>query len=379
MQIQVNPTVSQFIIAQFFVIATIVVSRQIHYSLNMDMGFKKENIVTLTIPFDYFKPDDKVKVLVNELKTLPGIDRLSISGTPAISGSMSSTYKIQKEGKEYEINVQIRNGDSNFIPLFGITLLAGRNLNIADSTKVFLINESFAREMGYAKPVQAVGQYIGRDKDKILIAGVVKDFNLTSSRSGILPMALRGQSRVNSALQISLKPESAGSGNQKKTIATIEKHFKTIYPGNDFIYKYYDQTIENFYLREQQLSKLLNWSTGLSVFISCLGLLGLVIYTANQRQKEIGIRKVLGASITQVVNLLSKDFLKLVLVACIVAIPIAWWACNDWLRDFPFRAPLSAWIFFAGGAGLIMIAFLILSIKTIKSAAANPVDSLRAE
>ncbi|HTF30753.1 MAG TPA: FtsX-like permease family protein, partial [Flavitalea sp.] len=371
-------TVSQFIVAQFFVIATIVVGRQIHYSLNMDMGFKKENIVSLTIPFDFFKPDDRIYVLTNELKTLPGIERLSISGTPAINGSMSSVQKIQKEGREYELNVQMRNGDSNFIRLFGITLLAGRDLNIADSNKAFLINETFAREMGYTKPEDAVNKYFGRDKN-ILIAGVMKDFNLSSSRSGILPMALKADSRIRSEVQIALKPESSGSGNQKKTIAAIEKHFKAVYPGNDFIYNYYDKEIKDFYQGEQKLAKLLNWSTGLSVFISCLGLLGLVIYTANQRQKEIGIRKVLGASITQVVNLLSKDFLKLVLVACIVAIPIAWWACNDWLRDFPFRAPLSAWIFFAGGAGLIMIAFLILSIKTIKSAAANPVDSLRAE
>jgi len=371
-------TVSQFIIAQFFVIATIVVGRQIHYSLNMDTGFKKENIVTLTMPFDFYKPDDKIFVLTNKLKSLSGIERLSISGTPAINGSMSSAYKIQKEGKEYEINVQVRNGDSNFIPLFGITLLAGRNLNIADSNKAFLINESFAREMGYMKPAEAVGHYLGQDKN-ILIAGVMKDFNLSSSRTGIMPMALRAELRDHSELQIALRPESAGAGNQKKTILEIEKYFKALYPGNDFIYNYYDQEIKDFYQSEQKLAKLLNWSTGLSVFISCLGLLGLVIYTANQRQKEIGIRKVLGASITQVVNLLSKDFLKLVIIACVIAIPIAWWACNDWLRDFPFRAPLSAWIFFAGGMGLITIAFFILSIKTIKAAAANPVDSLRAE
>ncbi|RZK73965.1 MAG: FtsX-like permease family protein, partial [Pedobacter sp.] len=127
-----------------------------------------------------------------------------------------------------------------------------------------------------------------------------------------------------------------------------------MYPEKEFTYTFFDQSIKDFYTREKQLSKLLNWSTALSVFISCLGLLGLVIYTANQRQKEIGIRKVLGASITQMVNLLSKDFLKLVIIACIVAAPLAWWACSNWLDNFPYRAPLNAWIFLAGAAILII-------------------------
>jgi len=294
---------------------------------------------------------------------------------------MSSTYKIVKDGKEKEMNVQIRNADSNFLRLFQIKLVAGRNLTVADSNKAFLINESFAKEIGYTNPADAVGTYIGKilDKDQILIAGVMKDFNLTSTKNGILPMALRTNPRVYSNMQIKLDPDIARGGDKKKTLAAIEKAFNVIYPEGDFSYTYFDESIKEFYTKENQLSKLLNWSTALSIFISCLGLLGLVIYTANQRQKEIGIRKVLGASIIQMVNLLSKDFLKLVLIACVIAAPVAWWACNNWLENFPYRAPLNAWIFLAGAAVLIFIAFLILSIKTIRSAAANPVESLRAE
>jgi putative ABC transport system permease protein len=374
-------TVSQFIIAQFFIIATIVVGRQIQYSINMDMGFTKENIITVPVPFDFYKPDNKIALFYNELKSVPGIDMISSGDKPAISGSMSSTYKFTKQGKETELNIQIRNADSGFIPLFGIKLLAGRNLTVADSNKAFLINESLAKEMGYPNPADAVGARFGKEKDKeqIVVAGVMKNFNLSSSKSQIKPMALRAIPRVARTLQIKLQPKLRDQENQKKSIAAIEKQFKEIYPEADFTYTFFDQSIKDFYIREQQLGKLLNWSTALSVFISCLGLLGLVIYTANQRQKEIGIRKVLGASITQMVNLLSKEFLKLVVIACVIAVPLAWWACNNWLESFPFRAPLNAWIFLAGASILIIIAFFILSIKTIRSAAANPVDSLRSE
>ncbi|HTE24817.1 ABC transporter permease [Flavitalea sp.] len=374
-------TVSQFIIAQFFIIATIVVGRQIQYSINMDMGFTKENIITVPVPRDFYKPDNKVFLFANELKSVPGIDMITLGDKPAISGSMSSTYKFTKEGKETEMNVQIRNADSAFIQVFGIRLIAGRNLTAADSNSAFLINETLANEMGYRNPADAVGAHFGKEKDKdqIVVAGVMKNFNLTSSKSGIMPMALRAIPRVARTIQVKLKPTLPSQGNDKKTIAAIEKKYKEIYPDTDFSYTFFDQSIKDFYTREQQLAKLLNWSTALSLFISCLGLLGLVIYTANQRQKEIGIRKVLGASITQMVNLLSKDFLKLVVIACVIAVPVAWWACSKWLENFPYRAPLNAWIFLAGASILIIIAFFILSIKTIRSAAANPVDSLRSE
>jgi putative ABC transport system permease protein len=374
-------TVSQFIIAQFFIIATIVVGRQIQYSINMDMGFTKENIITVPVPRDFYRPDNKIFLFANELKSVPGIDMLSLGDKPAINGSMSSTYKFTKEGKEIEMNVQIRNADSAFIRVFGIKLIAGRNLSAADSNSAFLINETLANEMGYRNPADAVGARFGKakDKDQIVVAGVMKNFNLTSSKSGILPMALRAIPRIARTVQVKLKPTLSSQGNDKKTIAAIEKKYKEIYPDGEFSYTFFDQSIKDFYVREQQLAKLLNWSTALSLFISCLGLLGLVIYTTNQRQKEIGIRKVLGASITQMVNLLSKDFLKLVIVACVISVPVAWWACSKWLENFPYRAPLNAWIFLAGASILIIIAFFILSIKTIRSAAANPVDSLRSE
>lgn len=371
-------TVSQFIIAQFFVIATIVVGRQIDYSINMNMGFNRENIISFDIPFDEVKATGNVATLKNELAALPGIDRITVGMQPAMSGSMSSTYKIMKEGQEKEVNIQTRNADSSYIDLFEIKLLAGRNLRSSDTARAMLINESFARELGFKDVGGAVGQLVGQNNEKVEVIGVVNDFNLSSARSGILPAAIRYQ-KYAGEINLKLKADPAGKGTQKKTIARIQQVYESIYPERTFIYSYFDERINKFYTTEVQMSHLLRWAAGLSIFISCLGLLGLAIYTANQRRKEIGIRKVLGASITQIVNLLSKDFLALVLVACIIAIPVAWWACNNWLEDFPYRAPLNGWIFVAGSCILLLIAFLILSIKTINSASANPVNSLRSE
>ncbi|RZK45548.1 MAG: hypothetical protein EOO94_04170, partial [Pedobacter sp.] len=263
-------TVSQFVIAQFFVIATIVVGRQLDHSINMDMGFTKDNIVSVRVPFDFYKPDQKFIVFRDELQRVSGIERVSLGDRPAISGSMSSTYKFTRDGKERELNVQMRNGDTGFINLFKIKLLAGRNLRASDTGTAFLINESFAKEMGYNNPGDAVGKYIG-DEKKIEVAGVMKDFNLTSARFGILPMALRTNTNFYHEMQVALAPgvgsQGADKGSQKKTIATIEQVFKKIYPDKEFSYTYYDQTIKDFYGKEQQLAKLLNWSTGLSVFI----------------------------------------------------------------------------------------------------------------
>ncbi len=159
----------------------------------------------------------------------------------------------------------------------------------------------------------------------------------------------------------------------------MEKDWKDIYPDFDFNYSFFDKTIERFYESERNISRLLVWATGLAIFISCLGMLGLVIYTTTQRTKEIGVRKVLGASVAQIVSLLSKDFMQLVILAFIIAAPLAWWALNKWLEDFAYRTSVSWWVFAGGGLIMLMIALFTLSIQTVRSAIANPVKSLRTE
>ena len=162
-------------------------------------------------------------------------------------------------------------------------------------------------------------------------------------------------------------------------MAKVEKAFKIIYPNDDFEYRFIDDIIAKFYTAEKNTANLLLWSAGLTIFISCLGLLGLVIYITNQRTKEIGIRKVIGASITQIIFLLSKDFLRLIGLAILIAVPIAWWGSYKWLEDFAYKTELSWWIFVLGGGALLLIALIVLCLRTFRAAAVNPVKSLRSE
>ncbi|MEO6347784.1 MAG: FtsX-like permease family protein, partial [Aquaticitalea sp.] len=207
---------------------------------------------------------------------------------------------------------------------------------------------------------------------------VVHDFYSQSLHSPIKPLVFYSQFPFESTLHIALKPETS-SGEWQATLAEIGKTYKSFYPDEDFDYTFFDESIAKFYESEQHTSSLLKWAAGLAIFISCLGLLGLVIYTTNQRRKEIGVRKVLGASVVQIVSLISQDFMKLVLLAFIVAAPIAWVGMDKWLQSFAYRTNIPWWIFLASGVFMIAIALLTLSIQTIKAAGANPVKSLRTE
>jgi len=180
------------------------------------------------------------------------------------------------------------------------------------------------------------------------------------------------------AVNIALKPETA-TGDWRKTIAAMGKVWKENYPDDDFNYQFFDKSIEQYYGREEQTSTLLTWATGLSILISCLGLLGLAIYTTGQRTKEIGVRKVLGASVAQIVTLLSRELVLLILLAFVIVTPLAWLAMNKWMESYADKTTISWWIFAASGAGMLLVAFVASSFQTIKAAIVNPVRSLRSE
>lgn len=373
-------TVSQFVIAQFFIIATMVVGKQIRFSLNKDMGFKKEAIINFRAPYNYQQPDNKQFVLQQKLKAIPGIQRLSLAGSaPADDNTSISTMKFIKDGKEIETSVQVKQADTAYFELYKMRLVAGRNLEQSDTTKEYIINEAYARFLGYTDPAKIVGQTIDRSSRNIPIVGVIADFNTRSLHSAIQPLAFSCQAKNHSAFHVALAPKTGNTDSWKATIAGIETAWKEVYPEEEFKYEFFDESIAKFYKKEQQTASLLNWSAGLAIFISCLGLLGLVIYTTTQRTKEIGVRKVLGASATQIVSLLSKDFIQLVIVGFAIAAPLAWWAMHRWLEDFAYRTSISWWVFALSGILMALIALLILSIHTIRAALSNPVKSLRTE
>ena len=244
-----------------------------------------------------------------------------------------------------------------------------------------IINDTYAKIIGCSYAQDAIGKYINMDGKKSEVIGVTADFHEHSAHSIIKPLALLsiGIDKNNSEFHLALKPQSADGHEWKTAIAGMRKAWKAVYPDNDFDYEFFDEAILRQYYREQHTSTLLTWATGLSILISSLGLLGLTIYTTNQRTKEIGVRKVLGASVTQLVALLSKELSLLILLAFVITTPLAWIAMNKWMQSFADRTAISWWIFALSGGGMFLIALVTSGFQTVKAAIANPVKSLRSE
>jgi putative ABC transport system permease protein len=376
-------TVSQFVIAQFFVIATIVVGRQIHFELTKDMGFKKDAIIYFGTNYRDTSTA-KRQVLMQQFKAIPEIANVSLAGfPPSTNGASGFSIKYNNREEEIDTQVRIKPADTNYIKLYGIKLLAGTNLPYSDSSSInnLLINEKCSQMLGFKNPQEAIGKYVGSNMtlEKIPIVGVFQNFIQGSLHDEIMPLVMFNDPKMELTFNVALKPQNAEGTVWKSAIAKIGESFKKIYPDTDLEIHFLDQSIAQYYTAEQNLSKLLRWATGLAIVISCLGLFGLVIYTTNQRTKEIGIRKVVGASIPQIITLLSKDFLKLVLLAFIIAIPIVWLAANKWLQNYAFKIDLSVWLFIIGGIIMLLPALVILLLRTYKAASLNPVESLKSE
>src|SRR5450432_726952 len=368
-------TVSQFLIAQFFCMATIITVKQINFLLNKDMGFKKDAVINVNTPFFRNKPDYRRFLLAGDIKKMPGIELVSIGDdAPSASGWSARNMKFIDGKKEIQTDVRMKSGDTNYLRLYHINILAGRNVEASDTTKEYLVNETYMHILGFQKPSDLLNKTV----NGLPIVGVLGDFNQESLHAPVKPLAFSSELQNSFSIHIALKPQIT-MGSWKASIASVEKAFKKYFPEEDFEYAFVDENIAKFYKSEQDISHLLQWSTGLTVFISCMGLLGLVMYTTNLRIKEIGIRKVLGASVSHIVSILSKDFLRLVLIASLIAVPLSWWAMNKWLENFAYKTIINWWIFALSTLFMMSIALITLSIQTIRAASANPVESLRSE
>lgn len=366
-------TVSQFIIAQFFVISTVLISKQIYFVLHADMGFEKEAILTFSTPRDTV---DIHRIQIKQrLAAIPGVAMVSNGfAAPAMEGGALSNITYHNGKEEIKPNVHIRWGDEDYFELYQIRLIAGRQAVQSDSITEIVVNERFAKEIGFLESEKVLGKFITYNDKQVPIVGVMNDFHTQTMRAEIAPVMF--QSRPGNTFHIKLQSEPS---NWPKVVASIEKLYKEVYPEGDFKYDFIDDTIQKFYKKEQATASLLGWATGLAIFISCLGLLGLVTYTTNSRTKEVGIRKVLGATIMQIITLLSKDFIRLVLIAFAIAAPIAWWVVHEWLKDFAYKTEISWWVFLISAVAMLIIALAVLGIQTLKTAMANPTKSLRDE
>jgi len=366
-------TISQFVVAQFFLIATVMVSKQIYYVLHADMGFRKDAILTFNTPRDSIA--NHHSFLLEELKALPGVELVSRGFfSPATAGGAFANITYHNGKEEIKPSSQVRWGDSAFFDVYQLKLVAGRKTVASDSITELIVNKVFTQMMGLQHPQEAVGRFLNYNGRAFPIVGVMADFHEHSLRAGIGAMVFANQ--PGDTFHVRLKDNI---GQWPQTIAQMEQLYKSLYPEEDFNYQFVDEQIAQFYEAEQATATLLKWATGLAIAISCLGLLGLVLFTVNSRSKEVSIRKVLGASVTQILTLLSRDFVKLVLLAFLITIPLAWLASYKWLENFAYKTEMTWWLFVLSGFSMLLLTLVVLSIHTIKAALENPVNRLRDE
>ena len=270
-------------------------------------------------------------------------------------------------------------GNEDIIPLYQVKLLAGRNLMHSDSAKEFVINETLSRLMGCKKPDDAIGKMLYWNNKLYPVVGVAADFHSSSFHDLITPLCIVNRPDREGELAIKLAVKGKQADAIKATLAQIEKAWKQVYPEATFDYKFYDESIALLYEKDQQTATLMNTAMAITIFISCIGLFGLVLFTAEKRAKEISIRKILGASAANIAFMLSADFVLLVIVSLFIASPIAWHFMNQWLQGFAYRINISVWVFILAGTGAILIALITVSFQAVKAAVMNPVRSLKIE
>jgi putative ABC transport system permease protein len=371
------------------IIGTIVLFLQVHYLNNTNLGFNKDLLVVIDV--NNSKARSNFEAVKNEMSKIPSVKNVSV--TSRVPGEWKSfrTIKVKNLGSTDAHKIAYMFGaDKDFVKTFEVNLLKGRNFNSPNDSACIIINETAAKLLNIKEPSDQLveipaasrdGSFAPLNRENIpftpRVIGIVKDFHFQSLRDKIEPLVLaynQNPIHVIDYYSVRITPDNIQG--------TLDK-LKTVMVNNDkeepFEYHFLDAQLALFYIEDQRRQTLLIWVALATIFIACLGLFGLATYSAVQRVKEIGVRKVLGASVVNLASLLSKDFLKLVLIANGIAFPIAWWAANQWLQEFAYHIEVKWWVFGLAGISAIVIALFTVSFQAIKAAIANPVKSLRTE
>ena len=361
----------QFSIAVILMICTGIVTNQMSFIRNKNLGFNKEHIIYLPIRSKDTK--EKIDLLKTELRKNPQI--IDAAAGSGLAGASGSEGDVTIAGTNGQTSLMMRYSyvDPDYIKTMQMKIVEGRNfspLHSTDSTSSVIINEAAVKKFGWKNPLGK--QFDG--KPLLTVIGVVKDFNFFSLHSEIGPLMMSIQPDQFNYLLIRIKP-----GNIPETVNYIESTWRRIVPGKPFDFSFLDKYFDDIYKTDRQTGEMFGFFSFLAIFIACLGLFGLASYTVEQRTKEIGVRKVLGASIGSVIFLLSKDFLKLVLAAAIAAVPVSYYLMNNWLQDFAYKIKISWWMFAAAAAIALTIAIVTTIFHALKAATSNPIKSLRYE
>jgi putative ABC transport system permease protein len=366
--------VAQFSISIALIIGTIIVYNQMDFMRNRDLGFSKDQTIVVDSNGDPGKQAFKQSVA-----SLPNVKSTALSSATPGGGNSGAYSEIENKKGDLQIaNLDLYFVDFDFIKQYGIKMVAGRAFSrdfmSTDTAQAMLLNEEAIKMFGYTSPQQAIGRRFKQWGREGKIVGVMKDFHFKSLQETIKPLSMRVE--LNNLNLVSIK---ISGNNLKGTLADIESKWKQIIPNRPFSYFFLDEFFDRQYRSEERFGKLfLNFSV-LAIAISCLGLLGLASYSTYQRTREIGIRKVLGASTPGIVNMLSKDFMILVGISFLIAAPVAWYFMHKWLQDFAYRIDIQWWVFVLSGILAVSVALLTISFQAIKAALTNPVKSLRSE
>ena len=365
--------VTQFFITQLFIICVVVMMAQVRHMQKADLGFQKEAVLTVPVPASNALKQDVVRA---RMAQLAGVEAVSLGADPPAAYRrlpVAFTYDTHTQPEKFPTVVKV--GDTNYVPLYGIRLLAGRNFRNNDTTNnEALVNEAMVRELGLRSPNDVLGKRLnlwGGDKT---VVGVVRDFHLSSLNQGIPPATILNYYRENRIASLKLTPTTIPA-----TLKAVESTWNALYPEHVFKANFVDDLLNNFYMTEQILLGLAQVFSLIAILIGCLGLYGLVAFIAESRTKEIGVRKVLGATVPQLVWLFGREFSRLVLIGFALAAPLGWFLMNGWLQGYAYHVRFGWWIFAITLATATIITALTVGYESLKAARMDPARSLRTE
>lgn len=368
--------VLQFTIAHTLIIGTLIVVSQMDYFRNASLGFDKESILTVPIPSDSISVT-KLNAMRNQLQQIPQIKEVTFGyASPSDNGNWNSDFKFDHSTKNTEFSANLKWADPNYFKTYNLQFVAGRPYFDADTVREFVVNETLVKKLGFHSPGEIIGKELNFWDGEMVapVVGVVKDFHVNSLRDPLAAVVMSTWKGLYQTIGIKI-----AAGDPGPTLKAVEKLWNENYPAYVYESEFLDQKIANFYKQENQLSQLYKIFAAIAIFISCLGLYGLVSFMAVQRTKEVGIRKVLGASVGRIVLLFSKEFTFLIGIAFIIATPVAYYFMRQWLENFTYRINLGASVFIVAILFSIVIAWVTVGWRAIRAARANPVKSLKTE
>ncbi len=371
--------VLQFVISQFFIMGTIILVSQMNYFQTQDLGFRKDAVLMIPIPENESAgPDDgvsKMRTLREEISRFSGVEFASLSSTPPSSGSVRGTgFYFEGQDESEKRDTQVKQVDGHYISLYNIALVAGANIEDYDTARGFVVNEELVRIAGVQNPQDIIGKRMKMWGRNLPIVGVVKNFHTVSLHQPLEPTVLMND--IGGYRTLSLK---INQSQLKSIISDVKTKWEAAYPEHIFDYQFLDEHIREFYEGEQKMSILLTVFTSMAIFIGCLGLFGLATFMANQKTKEIGVRKAMGASVESIVLLFSKEYVKLIVIGFLLAAPFVWFLMNKWLEGFAYKITIGPAVFIIGLAITLVIAVLTVGYRSFKAAIVNPIKSLRYE